>query len=334
MKSFTILLLALVLMPATQARAQRTIDPTPRADISVHDPVMIRQDGVYYLFCTGNGISVFSSTDMVMWKPEPQIFTEAPEWVLKEIPRFRLSMWAPDITYYNGNYYVFYSVSAFGRNTSAIGVARNKTLHRDSPDFKWVDMGCVIQSIPGRDNWNAIDGNFIVDDEGKPWLNFGSFWGGMKMVRLKDDLTGIFTEPQEWYTIARRFRDPFTDDRSAGAAQIEAPFIYKANNMYYLFVSWDKCCSGVNSTYKVAVGRSEKVTGPFLDRTGMDMAAGGGTIVIQGNERFPGVGHQAVVGFDGIDYLVYHAYDATQNGRSILQIKKIEWDADGWPVVK
>ncbi|MBE3141764.1 MAG: family 43 glycosylhydrolase, partial [Thermoplasmata archaeon] len=188
--------------------------------ISVHDPVMIRQDGIYYVFCTGNGISMFSSTDMVNWKREKPVFAAAPAWVIKELPRFRNSMWAPDITFYKGYYYLFYSVSAFGRNTSCIGLTRNKTLHTDSPDYQWIDLGCIIQSIPGRDNWNAIDPNLIVDEAGVPWLDFGSFWGGIKLVKLKDDLSGIYTDPQEWYTVARRLRDPYTDDKNAGAAQI------------------------------------------------------------------------------------------------------------------
>jgi arabinan endo-1,5-alpha-L-arabinosidase len=319
----TLIIFAIVLTSVAQSQ-----------NISVHDPVMIRQDGIYYVFCTGNGISMFSSPDMVNWKQEKQVFAAAPEWVIKELPRFRNSMWAPDISFYKGNYYLFYSVSAFGRNTSCIGLAMNKTLHTESPDYRWIDLGCVIQSIPGRDNWNAIDPNLILDESGVPWLNFGSFWGGIKLVKLKDDLTGIFTTPQAWYTVARRLRDPYTDDRNAGGAQIEAPFIFKRGNFYYLFVSWDKCCSGVNSTYKVAVGRSVKVTGPYFAKDSTDMAKGGGTIVVQGDANYPGVGHQAVVTFDGTDYLVYHGYDAKDNGRSKLIIKKLRWDEAGWPAIE
>ncbi|NMC41574.1 MAG: arabinan endo-1,5-alpha-L-arabinosidase [Bacteroidales bacterium] len=301
--------------------------------MTVHDPVIIRQDGTYYVFCTGNGISVFSSTDMINWKAEKPVFAAPPDWVKKELPQFRGSMWAPDISFYRGNYYLFYSVSAFGRNTSCIGLAMNKTLNPSSPDFHWKDLGCVIQSIPGRDNWNAIDPNLIIDEKGTPWLDFGSFWGGIKLVKLKDDLSGIYMDPQEWYTVARRFRDPYTDDRNAGEAQIEAPFIYQKGNYYYLFVSWDKCCSGVNSTYKVAVGRSQKVTGPYFDRDSLDMAKGGGTVIAKGDTLWAGVGHQAVANFDGTDYLVYHGYDLKDNGRSKLIIKKLGWDSRGWPYI-
>ena len=323
-KTFLSVIYAFVLIQISVPQSQ---------NISVHDPVMIRQDGIYYIFCTGNGISMFSSPDMISWKQEKPVFASAPEWVIKELPRFRNSMWAPDISFYKGNYYLFYAVSAFGKNTSCIGLAANKTLNTESPDYKWIDLGCVVQSVPGRDNWNAIDPNLIIDEAGVPWLDFGSFWGGIKLVKLKDDLTGIFADPQEWCTIARRFRDPYTDDRNAGAAQIEAPFIFRKGNFYYLFVSWDKCCSGVNSTYKVAVGRSVKVTGPYFDKDSTDMAKGGGTIVVQGDANYPGVGHEAIISFDGTDYLIYHGYDAKDNGRSKLIIKKLQWDETRWPVI-
>ena len=102
-------------------------------NISVHDPVMIRQDGSYYVFCTGNGISMFSSPDMVNWKQEKPVFSSAPGWVIKELPRFRNSMWAPDISFYKGSYYLFYSVSAFGRNTSCIGLATVSYTHLTLP---------------------------------------------------------------------------------------------------------------------------------------------------------------------------------------------------------
>ena len=129
--------------------------------ISVHDPVIIRQDSIYYIFCTGNGISVFSSTDMKNWKKERPVFDTAPQWAVKEIPGFRGHIWAPDISYHNGLYYLYYAVSAFGKNTSAIGVTTNKTLNPLDKNFNWLDHGKVIESVPGRDMWNAIDPNLI-----------------------------------------------------------------------------------------------------------------------------------------------------------------------------
>ncbi|HEX9935178.1 MAG TPA: family 43 glycosylhydrolase, partial [bacterium] len=125
--------------------------------IQVHDPVMIRQDGTYYLFCTGMGISRWSSQDLVNWKREKPVFDKAPAWAVQAVPGYRGHTWAPDISYHNGRYVLFYSVSAFGKNTSCIGLATNKTLHPDDPEYKWVDHGKVVESVPGRDMWNAID---------------------------------------------------------------------------------------------------------------------------------------------------------------------------------
>jgi arabinan endo-1,5-alpha-L-arabinosidase len=168
---------------------------------------MIKEGCKYYLFCTGFGVSVFSSTDMKNWRREMPVFSNLPEWVSKSLPGYRgNSIWAPDISYHNGQYYLYYAVSSFGKNTSCIGVAVNKTLDSASKDFKWVDKGDVLQSIPGRDLWNAIDPNLSFDENSIPWLVLGSFWDGIKLVRLAPDLISI-AQPQQWYTLAKRPRD-------------------------------------------------------------------------------------------------------------------------------
>lgn len=303
-----------------------------QTDIRVHDPVMIQSGDTYYLFCTGRGISVFTSKDLKTWTSEKPVFQQPPQWAVEAIPGFAGHIWAPDISYYDGRYYLYYSVSAFGKNTSAIGLATNVTLDPADPRFEWKDHGAVVQSVPNRDLWNAIDPNLVVDEQGYPWMTFGSFWEGMKLVKLIPNRTQL-TEPQEWYTVARRERSPFLDDKDPGDAAIEAPFIFKKDSLYYLFVSWDYCCRGANSTYKMVVGRSKTVTGPYLDKTGKSLADGGGSLVLQGNERFPGVGHNSAYTFDGKDYLVFHAYDMNDNGASKLKIAEMKWDKDGWPVV-
>jgi arabinan endo-1,5-alpha-L-arabinosidase len=115
---------------------------------------------------------------------------------------------------------------------------------------------------------------------------------------------------------------------------VEAPFLFKKDKYYYLFVSFDFCCRGLESTYKVVVGRSENITGPYVDRDGRKMIYGAGTPVLTGNKNWPGVGHSATYTFDGIDYIIYHGYDASDHGRSKLLIDTLQWDKDGWPVVK
>jgi arabinan endo-1,5-alpha-L-arabinosidase len=297
----------------------------------VHDPVIIKENNTYYVFATGRGISVLSSPDRKHWTQLAPVFDKAPAWAVEAIPSFRNHIWAPDITYHNGQYYLYYAVSAFGKNTSCIGVATNKTLDSSSKDFKWIDHGKVIQSVPGRDMWNAIDPNLIFDDNHEPWLNFGSFWNGMKLVKLDQSLLKPAV-PETWYTIAARTRSSILPDSVAGDAAIEAPFIFKHGKFYYLFVSFDYCCRGEKSTYKMMVGRSEKVIGPYIDRDGVPMNLGGGSLVKEGDKKWLGLGHNAVATFNGEDFLIYHAYDAADRGRAKLQIEKIEWRND-WPTV-
>ena len=306
---------------------------TPTRETPAHDPVMIKEKNTYYLFTTGNGVQVFSSKDMKNWRKEMSVFSKTPDWVTQALPNFRGgSMWAPDISYHNGKFYLFYAVSAFGKNTSCIGLAVNKTLDSASADFKWVDMGKVIQSIPGRDLFNAIDPNLVIDENNTPWLTFGSFWEGMKLVKLNNELTAP-AQPEKWYTVARRPREFGTPDSSAGNAAIEGPFIFKKGKYYYLFVSWDYCCRGERSDYKVVVGRSEKVMGPYLDKNGVDLAKNGGTLIVQGDgKEWYGAGHNSAYTLDGKDYIIYHGYDAKDRGRSKLIIEQLKWD-DGWPVV-
>ena len=303
----------------------------PTRQTPVHDPVLIKQDSIYYLFHTGIGISVWSSKDLKEWKKEKNVFDQPPAWAVKAIPGYRGHTWAPDISYHSGMYYLYYSVSAFGKNTSCIGLATNKTLDPSSKDFKWIDHGKVIQSVPGRDMWNAIDPNLAMDENNNPWLVFGSFWNGIKLVKLDNSFDKV-ADPEQWYTVAARSRNPVLPDSVAGDAAIEGPFIFKKDKYYYLFVSYDYCCRGEKSTYKMMVGRSEKIQGSYVDRDGLPMNLGGGSMVLEGNKEWYGVGHSATVSFDGTDYLVFHGYDAADNGRSKLRIEKLNW-VNGWPVV-
>jgi arabinan endo-1,5-alpha-L-arabinosidase len=316
-----------------QAQAQSVI---------VHDPVMIRENSTYYLFATGWGIDVWSSKDMKNWTKEKAVFDVAPQWAVDAIPAFKGHIWAPDISFHNGLYYLYYSVSAFGKNTSCIGLATNKTLDPADPDFKWVDHGRVIRSFPGKTNWNAIDPNLTWAEKGQPYLVFGSFWDGLKLVRLSADAMSVDDDLDQIPTIASRKPNsdtpnpPSIDDNpvDAGGNAIEAPFIFKKGDFYYLFASIDYCCKGVNSTYKMIVGRAETLTGPYLDKEGKSMAAGGGSLVLAGDENWYGVGHNAVVNFDGRDYLVFHGYDANDEGHPKLLIREIHWDNNQWPEVK
>ncbi|QEM08112.1 arabinan endo-1,5-alpha-L-arabinosidase [Mucilaginibacter rubeus] len=330
-----ILLIISLLFPGIFSNAQEL-----RTDISVHDPVMTRQDSTYYIFCTGNGIAMWSSGDRIHWKAEKPVFATPPQWALDAIPGFKGHIWAPDISFYNGLYYLFYSVSAFGKNTSAIGVATNTTLHANDPAYKWVDHGKVIQSIPGKTNWNAIDPNLITDKDGTSYLIFGSFWDGLKLVKLNKDRLSVAEDINNIPTIATRRKVatenlPAVDGNpiDAGGNAIEAPFIFKHDKYFYLFASIDYCCKGPKSTYKMIIGRSKTLKGPYLDKDGIAMNKGGGSILLAGDEDWYGVGHNGVSTFDGADYIIFHGYDAADRGISKLRIERLDW-IDGWPVIR
>ena len=303
---------------------------------NVHDPVMIKQDSTYYLFVTGGGMA--KSTDLQHWTPLKPVLNKPLDWVTKEIiPDYRGGYWAPDIQYLNGKYYLYYSPSAFAKNTSAIGVMTNTTLDQNDPDYKWEDHGMIVQSVPNRDFWNAIDANVYfersIGGNVTGWLLFGSFWGGIKMVKLAPDMISL-AKPEEWYSVAKQERTFGMPDTDPGDGTIEAPFLYHRQQYYYLFVSLNYCCRGLNSDYNVVVGRSRSITGPYFDKGGIPMYAGGGTFVIGETDDYAAIGHCAVYDFDGKTYLIAHGYDKHDNGRSKLVIREINWDRAEWPNIK
>jgi arabinan endo-1,5-alpha-L-arabinosidase len=291
----------------------------------VHDPVLIKEEDTYHLFCTGPGLPVRTSKDLITWELAfpPSVFNKTPAWVAETVPN-QYDFWAPDISFYNGKYHLYYSVSTFGKNTSVIGLATNKTLNPKSDDFEWVDEGLVIAS-QSSNNYNCIDPNLVIDTDGQPWLTFGSFWSGIKMHRL-DLATGkLSTEDTELYALATRY---------INHGAVEAPFMIYRNGYYYLFVSFDFCCRNINSTYHVRVGRSETITGPFVDHEGVPLLEGGGTQVTFETERFKGPGHNAILEENGTDYIVYHSYDADNGGTPQLRIAPLAWNEEGWPGIQ
>lgn len=294
---------------------------TLSGNLGTHDPTLIFADGQYYLYQTGGsqGLGAKTSKNLLAWSAAPVVFDPNPAWVATEVPGAK-NLWAPDISYFGGAYHLYYSASTFGSNKSCIGHATRPSLSSGS----WTDHGSVVCSnaTGSSDNWNAIDPNVIVDLAGTPWLSFGSFWGGLKMVEL--DSTGARAN-QTLHSIAAR--------PNAGGA-LEAPFIVRRCGYYYLFVSFDRCCDGANSTYKIMVGRSTSVTGPYVDRAGTSMMQGGGTLLVQGvdaaQKGWHGPGHNAVIFTDAAAFNVYHAY--ADNGTATLRISSIAWDSAGWPV--
>lgn len=304
----------------------------PSREVDIHDPAITRQGDTYYLYSTGPGIPFYSSKDRVHWTARGSVLATPPAWVKSVNGAFNGHEWAPDVTYHDGRYFLYYAASSPAVADSAIALAVSKSLDPSSPDYKWEDKGVVLRSIAGRDLWNAIDPNVIVDEKGTPWMVFGSFWTGIKLVKLNEAWTGL-AEPQEWHALAKRERSVFVDDREPEPGQIEGPFLFKKGDYYYLFVSTGMCCRGKNSTYRMAVGRARSVTGPYLDKDGRDMAKGGGTLLMTENKAWAGWGGQSVYSFDGEDYVVFHAYEAADNDFHRLKISAIRWDASGWPTI-
>ncbi len=288
--------------------------------VGVHDPCIIRQGDYVYVFCTGNGIPIRRSSDLFHWKSVGRVFATVPAWVKTAVPGVS-NLWAPDVSYRNGRYYICYAASTFGSNTSCLGLVSNVTLDPADPNYLWVDEGMVINSNSAS-NYNAIDGNVLQDPEGQWWLSFGSFWTGIKLTRLDPNTGKPDTQPPVLASLA---------DRPGHA--IEAPFIVWRNGYYYLFPSYDSCCQGAGSTYNIRVGRSTAVNGPYSDAAGAALLQGGGTRLFEADPRWKGPGHCAVFHDKGQDYLVYHAYDALHKGRSVLRLRPFYWSADAWPHV-
>jgi arabinan endo-1,5-alpha-L-arabinosidase len=245
----------------------------------VHDPSIIRAGSTYYVFSTDQGaqsghIPIRCSTDKLSWTACGYVFSSLPSWVAAAVPN-ATTIWAPDISYFNGMYHVYYAVSTFGSQVSAIGLATNTTLDETSPNYQWVDQGIILQSTTG-DDFNAIDPNILVDSKGSVWLQYGSFWDGIYQQQI-DPSTGKIVAGGPIYHLAERAASVPNDP-------IEGSSLVHVGNYYYLFVSWDYCCEAnpAQSNYKIVVGRGTSPHGPFYDETGANMLYGGGTILLQG----------------------------------------------------
>lgn len=281
---------------------------------NVHDPDVIEEDGRYYLFSTGQGIQVRTSDDLLSWSAAPQVFATKPSWITTTDAQNPNHLWAPETARFGDTYHLYYSASTFGSQESCIGHATKEQLGSDSP---WVDSGKAVLCSDGSDDWNAIDPHPFVDQQGGLWLLFGSFWSGLHATQL--DSAGEATG--EIVQLATR-------DNTA----VEAPSMTYHDGFYYLFESVDTCCQGADSTYKIMVGRSANVLGPFADKDKIALTEGGGSLLVAGDARWRGPGHSAVLYTRGSYYNVYHAYDAENGGVPTLRIAEMGWQQDGWPV--
>ena len=301
-----------------------------------HDPSIAHEGDTYYVFATTSNpnegqFPIRCSHDLHAWKLCGHVFETIPAWIHDASPTTR-ELWAPDISYFQGKYHLYYAYSAFGVNTSGIALATNKTLDPQSPNYHWQDEGLVLKSTKA-DDFNAIDPNIVFDKQGQPWLSFGSFWSGIKMRRIDPETSKPSHADPTLYSLAARAMPATTEPPKPGLPAdwqaIEAPFIVLHGDYYYLFVSFDLCCRGTRSNYRTMVGRSRNVTGPYVDADGMPMLKGGGTQLLTANSRWLGPGGESVLQRPEGDIIVFHAYDAN-TGKPALQISTLTWE-NGWP---
>jgi arabinan endo-1,5-alpha-L-arabinosidase len=287
-----------------------------------HDPTLIFANGVFYRFWTGANVPMASSTNLTTWMNGPAVYRDGyPDWVnswLTEHPDNTFNFpWAPDVSFFGGQYHLYSSFSAvFGRNTSCI----THLTTSDPAAGDWQDHGPVICSGSG-DPYNAIDADVGLARDGTPWLAFGSFWDGIHAIELDTDGNRVGQDVTQL----------------AWSSEIEAPVLFRRCGYYYLFVSWGLCCPGNDRsvedlTYRVAVGRSEEILGPYVDRDGVPLLDGGGTLILAGDgQSFAAAGHSDVFVSGEQIYHLYHAYRRS-DGNASLRIAELPFDDEGWPV--
>jgi arabinan endo-1,5-alpha-L-arabinosidase len=301
--------------PPTTSPPTKTI--TIPNTLGTHDPSRIINDnGSYYFYSTGSNIPVWYTNDGRTWKQGPAVFPNGlPSWQKTLVPENDGHLvWAPDIIYRNGLFYLYYAVN--GGKSSAIGLATSPTLNPSASNHKWTDRGAVLSNGP-NDRVSAIDPAPFIDASGNFWLSWGSGY--------------IFTWSDPEIFVTRL--DNSTGLRAAGAADnpvvlghVEASYVQYHNGYYYLFWNTGGCCSGASSTYLIHVARSASVTGPYVDKSG---TAGGSNTFLASHGSVHGPGHLGILSQNGVDYYTYHYYP--DSGGSVLGLGTITWGSDGWP---
>ena len=272
------------------------------------DPTVIKVGKYYYLYSTGE--KIFKSSDLINWKFVRRVFEGKPRPSFVNVN----SYWAPCITKQNNLYILYFALSVWGGiNTAGIGVATSK-----SPEgpFDIVGNGKLFNSKEVGVQ-NSIDPYFI-EDNGRKYLIWGSFYGIYGIELTKDG------------TKVKNFNSKF----KLGGSYFEAAYIFKRNNYYYLFASIGSCCEGDNSKYQTVVGRSKDLKGPYFSKNGGQMLSNQFTVLLSGNKKFVGPGHNSRImkDKDGKTWMLYHAYvrGKSKIGRTVC-LDEVKWTKDNWP---
>jgi len=298
-----------------------------------HDPMIIELGGQIFCFATsGNGLGTMKSTkDFKKWTFHGPITREFPEWLKVQVPEHR-SVWAPDAVLVGKTVRAYYCASRyFGGNDSVIGFVENQNFNPDKPQEGWVDHGKVIESSKAnKDHYNCIDPDVKVDQDGRHWLYFGSYYSGLYVVEL-DPTSGKIKDGCKPASVANNKGS--RENALEGAAQC-----YR-DGFYYLFVSYGLAAQGVRSTYQIMVGRSKTPDGPFLDAEGKSMSEGGHVNMLKTSPPMFSPGHNEIMHHsDGRWLMSYHYYDGRRYwtdgkwGMPRLQVREVLWTKDGWPL--
>ncbi len=291
--------------------------------LGIADPsTVVKCNGTYYVFGTGSG--GLSSKDRKNWTGVGYTPATSQSWWSAHGGE----MWAPDVTYKNGVYYCYYSISAWMNFNSAIGLTTNPTLDSTAPNYKWTDQGMVIDSIQAANGGamvNVIDPSTFTDDNGKWYLAFGSFQGGVRLVELNPANGQLLANPPA----------PTHITNQAGEASAVAHW----KSYYYYAISQGTCCAAMKSTYYISYARATAVTGPYTTKSGASFLSGNVEKLLYGSDNSSATSGVVAVGvggffWDGSNFLDtlfmdYMAYTAP-SGSTFLNIKPLYADTSGW----
>ena len=292
---------------------------------SAADPTVIRTDEGFYLYATQTNsywIPIYFSKDLVNWEFKRSAFRKATRPTEDVLPGGG-AFWAPEIRYINGKYVLYFSWAKWGDGS----ISYTAVATSDSPVGDFLNAKPLL--ITDDFGSNCID-QFYYEEDGKKYMFVGSF-NGIYVTELMDDGLSV-----------KRGADgkPVLKKQVCGRA-FEGTNIYKKGKYYYLFASINNCCpnNGMDSKYKVVVGRSENLLGPYVDRKGKDMLDNSWELVLEGDgETFFGPGHNSIIIPDdaGTDWMIYHSY-VKENGAvggRLGMLDRVVWSADGWPTIR
>lgn len=288
----------------------------PIIDIDMPDPTVVEDgSGNYYLYATNMAkkVPIYTSTNLIDWEYCADSFT------VDQMPTGLDGggIWAPDVIQYKGKYLMAYSYSKGGEyNKNGIGLAI-----ANSPKGPFKNLGLLFTSDSSGVR-NSIDPAFVVDKD-KLYLLWGSF-NGLFIVELSSNNKGNF------------FIKDITSKQQIAGTAFEGSHIFKRGVYYYLFASVGRCCLKDNSSYRVVVGRSKNLFGPYLDSDGNKMLDNGYNLVVSGNEKFVGTGHgsKIITDKDGKTWYIYHSYIRGKGDKGRLpMLDEMRWDKDGWPYI-